>query len=96
MVGRDVSTLWKRGPSQAQGPLLEVEGLVTDAFPSKAVDLRVCAGEIVGLEGLVGAGRTELLESLFGVRPRLAGRVSAAGESLRAGAVREAIRLGMA
>ena len=96
MIGRDVTSVYKREPSQGQETLLEVKGLVTDAFPNVAVDLRIHAGEIVGMAGLVGAGRTELLESLFGVRSRLAGTVSISGEPLRAGSARESIRLGMA
>ncbi len=96
MVGRDVTSVWRREPAERKGPLLEVKGLVTDAFPSKLVDLTIHAGEIVGLAGLVGAGRTEFLESLFGVRPRLAGTVSISGEALKSGSARESIRLRMA
>ncbi len=96
MVGRDVKSLWEREPIRRGGPLLKVEGLASDAFPMATVDLTIHAGEIVGIAGLVGAGRTELLESLFGVRPRLGGSVSISGKSLTPGVPREAIRLGMA
>lgn len=96
MVGRDVASIWVREPSKPKEAVLEVEGLVSDAFPNTSVDLSVHGGEIVGVAGLVGAGRTEFLESLFGVRRRLSGTVLVSGESLKAGAPREAIRLGMA
>lgn len=96
MVGRDVTSVWEREPSQCGGPLLEVKGLVSDAFPKTSVDLSIRAGEIVGIAGLVGAGRTELLESLFGVRPRLAGKVSVLGKPLKTGSPQQSIRLGMA
>ncbi len=96
MIGRDVMSVRRTEPSPRLETVLEVTGLVTDAFPNAAVDLRIHAGEIVGMAGLVGAGRTELLESLFGLRSRLAGTVSISGESLRTSSPRESIRLGMA
>lgn len=61
--------------------LLEVEGL---SSPGKLenVSLRVYPGEVLGVGGLVGAGRSELLDAIFGVDPRAAGRVRANGRAL--------------
>ena len=54
------------------------------------------AGEIVGLFGLVGAGRTELLQTLFGIDPPIGGVIEVGGRTLRGGSVRQAIAAGMA
>ncbi len=82
MVGRDVRL--ERGGRTDLGrePLLEVRGLVTALHPDVHVDLDVKAGEMVGIAGLVGAGRTELLNAIFGVDTRVAGEVLLAGRPL--------------
>jgi len=96
MVGRDLP---KRAHVDAPvdgAIVLETNGIVTDAYPAERIDLKVRAGEVVGLAGLVGAGRSELLETLFGVRRALAGRVLVGGQTLRAGSAPEAVRAGLA
>ncbi|GAB3712285.1 sugar ABC transporter ATP-binding protein [Nocardiopsis oceani] len=65
MVGRSVDALYPDPRSPGSTPRLEVRGLTAPAFPDP-VDLTVNSGEIVGLAGLVGAGRTELLQAVFG------------------------------
>ncbi|WP_131829705.1 ATP-binding cassette domain-containing protein, partial [Pseudoroseomonas deserti] len=70
-------------PAGPPGPGgLEVEGLVTTAFPGRGLDLSIRPGEIVGLAGLVGAGRTSLARALFGIDPPLAGEVRLDGRRL--------------
>ena len=69
MVGRDVSQFYARTAHKPGELALEVRGLRTEVYPAHEIDLDVRRGEIVGIAGLVGAGRTELLDTLFGVRP---------------------------
>ena len=63
----------------------------TKANPEQEVSLQVRAGEIVGLAGLIGAGRTELLEAIFGVMPALSGEIRVDGKVLRPGHPKEAV-----
>lgn len=74
MVGRSVATLYPRTPATPGEVLLRVEGLAGRRLPRAAtLDLR--RGEVLGLAGLVGAGRTELLRALFGLDAVRAGRL---------------------
>lgn len=96
MVGRELNLTRRRRPVSDGEVVLEVQGLATVAYPEHTSDFHIRAGEIVGLAGLVGAGRTELLETLFGIRPAHAGAVIVSGHRLRGGSPREAIRHGLA
>jgi ribose transport system ATP-binding protein len=85
MVGRAV-TVAHRVTARVDGaPLLEVRGLRTASHPAHAIDLTVRPGERVGIAGLVGAGRTELLRALFGIDAPLAGEVRVAGVPVTGG-----------
>ena len=94
MVGRDVSQFYQRTPREPGEIVLEAVALRTPAFPQHALDLVVRAREIVGVAGLVGAGRTELLQTIFGATPAVGGLLrlgetelvpQAPGESIAAG-----------
>ena len=74
MVGRQVEDLYQRSARQAGEAILEVEDLAGVEKPSSAT-LQLHRGEVVGIAGLIGAGRTELLRTLFGLDPVRAGRV---------------------
>ncbi len=76
MVGRDVSQVFRRAPGTVGDVVLTVKDLITPAWPSKRVSFEVRAGEIVGMAGLVGAGRTEVLRCLFGVDQALSGSIA--------------------
>ncbi len=95
MIGRDLKSLYipPAAPPRADG--LVVEGIVTHAYPDRPVTLTVRRGEIVGLAGLMGAGRTELVEAIFGIVPPLAGSVTLDGTPIRVGTVRGAIDAGL-
>jgi rhamnose transport system ATP-binding protein len=95
MVGRDVDDLFPKTPAEIGAPVLQVRGLNrTGVFHD--VDLEVRAGEIVGLAGLVGAGRSEVARAVFGVDPYDSGSVSIDGKDVRSHDPRAAIRAGMA
>jgi ribose transport system ATP-binding protein len=82
MVGRSLTAGAAR--SHALGPeVLRVAGLRTAAFPQHAVSFSVRRGEVVGIAGLLGAGRTELLRALFGIETPVAGDLEVDGVPLR-------------
>jgi ABC-type sugar transport system ATPase subunit len=94
MVGRDLESQFFREPADLGEPLLHIEDVVSPPL-AHGVSLEVRAGEVVGLGGLVGSGRTELLEAVFGLRPRT-GDVTVGSRQVRAGDPRIAIRAGLA
>jgi len=96
MVGRDISQFYARAPHQIGDVLLEVDGLVTPTWPQHALSFSVHRGEIVGIAGLVGAGRTEMLRTLFGIDHPLRGTVRLNGKRLQCNSPIETIRAGMA
>ncbi|MFO1078765.1 MAG: sugar ABC transporter ATP-binding protein [Planctomycetota bacterium] len=81
MVGREFQST-RRVPHAAGAAMLAVRGLRTSAFPAAAVDLEVRAGEIVGIAGLLGAGRSELLRALVGADRPVGGEIAVAGVRL--------------
>ncbi|RLU87555.1 sugar ABC transporter ATP-binding protein [Streptomyces griseocarneus] len=95
MVGRDIAEQYPRErPAGPGAPLLRVRGL-TRAGAFEDVGFEVRAGEVVGLAGLVGAGRTEVARALFGVDRYDAGTVEVDGTELPRGDVRAAMRAGL-
>jgi ribose transport system ATP-binding protein len=95
MIGRDLKSIYI-APRQGPGaPALEVEGLRTTTFPGHAVDLTLRRGEILGLAGLVGAGRTELARALFGIDRPLGGHVKIDGRPVAIDSPRAAIERGL-
>jgi ribose transport system ATP-binding protein len=96
MVGRDVSQFYARRARRPGPPVLEVRDLRTPARPEHALSFHVRAGEIMGLAGLVGAGRTELLRVLFGVDRPSGGQMHVAGRPVCWRSPRDAIAAGLA
>ena len=96
MVGRDLSQFYPHEPHRAGEVALQVDRLRTPMYPRHEVSFKVHAGEIVGLAGLVGAGRTEVLLSLFGVTPALGGTIHVGGKEISPASPQEAIEAGLA
>jgi rhamnose transport system ATP-binding protein len=95
MVGRDLSALFPHTPAITGTVLLDVRGLARrGSFGPVTFSLR--AGEIVGLYGIVGAGRTELAEGLFGLAPADAGTIRVDGREIAMRSPRVALAAGVA
>lgn len=108
MVGRDVSRFYERttrgvatSESEQQDaaadptPALQVDDLVVPEHPGHPVSFKVMGGEIVGVAGLVGAGRTEMLRCLFGVAQPLSGTISIDGKPVTMHSPKDAIAAGI-
>ena len=95
MVGRDLSQFYQRTAHTPGEPVLQVERLRTPAHPQHELSFTVRSGEIVGVAGLVGAGRTEMLTTLFGVTPAVGGTVRVDGTVATPRSPREAIAAGL-
>ena len=94
MVGRTVDQVYPDPPTPRPTEVLRVEGLGrTGAFEDVTFTLH--EGEILGIAGLVGAGRTELARALFGAEPPDRGRMVVAGRELRPGQPDDAVRAGI-
>lgn len=94
MVGRDIDDQYPREAPELGEVLLSVDGLTT-AGKFADISLQVHAGEVVGIAGLVGAGRTELIRAIAGADRREAGTVTVRGAELPNGDVAAAIRAGI-
>jgi ABC-type sugar transport system ATPase subunit len=95
MVGRKIEQLYPHNPDRELGePRLTVKGLVP-AGSETGIDLTVRAGEIVGIAGLLGSGRTELLRAMFGADPPEAGGVEVDGKRMPLGSPRKAVQAGL-
>jgi ribose transport system ATP-binding protein len=96
MVGRDLETLYPKEQIDIGAPVLQIEHLSYSQGTQKILDdisLQANQGEIVGLAGLMGAGRTQLLEAIFGVYPpnSLNGRILLNGVPIRFNSPQDAI-----
>ncbi|UCG25069.1 MAG: sugar ABC transporter ATP-binding protein [Chloroflexota bacterium] len=95
MVGRPLSTLFEKGASAEFGePVLQVEGL-TRALKFDDITFDIRAGEIVGVAGLVGAGRTDVARALFGALEIDSGTIRINGQEAEIDRPRDALKHGM-
>jgi rhamnose transport system ATP-binding protein len=106
MVGRELTAMYPRGARHvpdtclapgvaARGAALELRNVSNSARGVRQVSLTVRRGEIVGIAGLVGSGRTELAETIFGLTPADAGEILVNDAAVRIGTPADAIRLGI-
>lgn len=96
MVGREVSTIYPAAESVPGDVVLSLEGVGCKASGIRNVSLDVRAGEVVGLAGLVGAGRTELARILFGITPADSGAIMLRGRQIHIDSPRAAVQHGIA
>lgn len=95
MVGRELSVHQKAAGDQGE-ILLDVRDLRVPRFPDVSVSFQLHAGEVVGMAGLVGAGRTEVARALFGIDRPIGGTVQVAGKEVNIKHPQDAIAAGMA
>ncbi|AWI32613.1 sugar ABC transporter ATP-binding protein [Streptomyces tirandamycinicus] len=94
MVGRPIEQQYPRETAEAGATLLTVEGLTRDGV-FHDVSFEVRAGEVVGIAGLVGAGRTEVVRAVFGADPYDKGTVKAGGAAVKPHDVNAAMAAGI-
>ena len=96
MVGREVSHIYPPAESEPGEQVLSLHGVGCQPGGVRNVNLNVRAGEVVGLAGLVGAGRTELARVLFGLTPADAGQIQLRGRPVNLRSPQEALAHGIA
>lgn len=95
MIGRDLKSLYIEPAHPGGDPILSLRDVRIAANPNARVTLDICAGEIVGIAGLVGAGRTELAEAIFGVGKIVDGQILLDGKVFAVHAPGDAIAQGV-
>lgn len=96
MVGRELTNIYPPKNNKIGEPLLEVENLSAEYSKLKDVSFTARKGEILGVAGLDGSGRTELLENIFGVATRRSGKITLDGKVVKNKSARESIKNGFA
>jgi inositol transport system ATP-binding protein len=95
MVGRTIANVFPPRPERSFGPVrLQVRGLA-DEEKFADIDIQVRAREIVGLSGLMGAGRTEVARAIFGLDPRVGGEIRVDGAKVNIRSPQDAIDVGV-
>lgn len=95
IVGREIKDLYGYAPRTLGEPRLRLENFQATSWHAP-INLSVNAGEILGIAGLIGSGRSELLEAIAGVTPPVAGTISINGSLVRALTPCEALQAGVA
>lgn len=96
MVGREVTTIYPPSESAPGEIVFALKNLCCAAGGVKNVSLEIRAGEILGLAGLVGAGRTELARTIFGITPADSGEILLAGKAIKVRSAQDAVGHGIA
>lgn len=95
MVGREFSQFYQRIDRPLGEVALEAKDLQTPSFPQHKINFKIRSGEVVGLAGLVGAGRTEMLRCIFGMDPAVGGEILVNGSAVTPSNPIEAIQAGI-
>ncbi|MBU2961030.1 sugar ABC transporter ATP-binding protein [Citreicella sp. C3M06] len=95
MVGRQLDRMFPALPTPCDEPVLEVQGLASARGDFEGVNFTVRKGEILGIAGLVGAGRTELVRAIAGADPIASGKVLLHGRDITPKSPRDAITNGI-
>jgi ribose transport system ATP-binding protein len=95
MVGRNLDNFYRQPAGAAASGYLQVESLRTSRYPQHAISFSVGKGEILGMAGLVGSGRTEVAETIFGIDGASETQLMLDGRPLRVRSPRDAIRHGI-
>jgi ribose transport system ATP-binding protein len=94
MVGRELNAIYHKIESEKTPGYFKVRNLRTSTYPNDEINFELAAGEILGFAGLVGAGRSEVAQAIFGVDPALAGELEIDGKNLTLN-TKEAIKNGL-
>ncbi len=94
MVGRSIEDIYNYSPRPGGEPVLEAEGLMGKGLAEPA-SFSVSRGEVLGIFGLVGAGRTELLKLIYGAMKLKAGKIKLKGKEVKINSPEEAIKNGI-
>lgn len=94
MIGRNISSYYHKSKATLGSELIRVENLSSeDKFSN--IDFNVHRGEVVGLYGLVGAGRTEIAETIFGIRKKTSGTIYYEGKPVDISSSQDAVKIGI-
>jgi len=95
MVGRDAAEAYQPGTCVPEPGYFQVRGMRSRRYPDRAVSLDAARGEILGIAGLIGSGRSELAETVFGVDGHSGGEIRVGGERVHVRRCGDAIRHGI-
>ncbi|MBQ8586053.1 MAG: sugar ABC transporter ATP-binding protein [Butyricicoccus sp.] len=96
MVGREITDVYPKLPAEIGEVLFEAKNIVRADNKVKDVSISVRKGEILGIGGLIGAGRSELVEGIFGMHPLAQGEIFVGGRKIKVNSPQDIIKEGVA